>query len=65
MGFLEKRGKFKEFTDVKLLERNFIDHSLHSLHIFMYIVQQYVLNRAWGEPTKLIQVVSTSEFHEY
>ena len=26
---------------------------------------QYVLDILWGQPIKLIQVVSTSEFHEY
>ena len=25
----------------------------------------YVLDVLWGQPIKLIQVVSTSEFHEY
>ena len=27
--------------------------------------QIYVLDVLWGQPIKLIQVVSTSEFHEY
>ena len=27
--------------------------------------QEYVLDVLWGQPIKLAQVVSTSEFHEY
>ena len=30
----------------------------------MYVVY-YILDVLWGQPIKLIQVVSTSEFHEY
>ena len=26
---------------------------------------EYILDVLWGQPIKLIQVVSTSEFHEY
>ena len=26
---------------------------------------QYIIDVLWGQPIKLIQVVSTSEFHEY
>ena len=27
--------------------------------------ESYILDVLWGQPIKLIQVVSTSEFHEY
>ena len=33
--------------------------------VFPDEVQQYLLDVLWGQPIKLIQVVSTSEFHEY
>ena len=29
------------------------------------IISTYLLDVLWGQPIKLIQVVSTSEFHEY
>ena len=31
----------------------------------LYQLTQYVVDVLWGQPIKLIQVVSTSEFHEY
>ena len=33
--------------------------------VLSYGVATYVLDVLWGQPIKLIQVVSTSEFHEY
>ena len=30
-----------------------------------YLLVEYILDVLWGQPIKLIQVVSTSEFHEY
>ena len=30
-----------------------------------HVVYRYTLDILWGQPIKLIQVVSTSEFHEY
>ena len=30
-----------------------------------FMVNSYLLDVLWGQPIKLIQVVSTSEFHEY
>ena len=31
----------------------------------LLIIKDYILDVLWGQPIKLIQVVSTSEFHEY
>ena len=37
-----------------------------SLSIHSYLARTtYLLDVLWGQPIKLIQVVSTSEFHEY
>ena len=35
------------------------------LTILLHSLRTYLLDVLWGQPIKLIQVVSTSEFHEY
>ena len=33
--------------------------------VFNHVSTTYLLDILWGQPIKLIQAVSTSEFHEY
>ena len=41
-------------TDLLLLQRTVLKH-----------MRKYLIDVLWCQPIKLIQVVSTSEFHEY
>ena len=40
-------------------------HVLTKLRLVSTTSIAYVVDVLWGQPIKLIQVVSTSEFHEY
>ena len=38
---------------------------LINVHARLFGTLEYAVDILWGQPIKLIQVVSTSEFHEY